>query len=282
MKEILRNSGFDNGLSIGLLDEKAIKDIESYIQENGESIINTLQCCSSDLYKNLIAKKAFAFTPGHKYTILAIAGKAREMRQIENENSRKNLKEHVIVPAIVESSSTSVDLSENEQLSNENSIQVGGNITVTMNVNTERLKLLLINKLKEAMGKTPNVSKAELRIDESIVTELEIQMICNKANGSGKCICSCCGSFIQATCVNGKWRAQNIIRHFRNHFGQKNAAPSNVAKITHDVTRSPSHIENSANVHSAVGEVEETTNQNGTTDKTTDFDVLKEFDSFFK
>lgn len=146
------------------------------------------------------------------------------MHRIENENLMKSQKKPVIVSEIVESSSSSIIRSENEQPSNENSFQVAGNIvTTTMNVNAEeKLKILLINRLKEAMAKTPNVSEVELRIVESIVIELEIQMICNKANGSGKCICSYCGSSIQATCVNGKWRAQNVIRHFRNHVGQKN------------------------------------------------------------
>lgn len=270
LKTILRNSGFDNGLSLALLNENAIRDIESYIQENGENIINTLQCCNSDNYKSQIAKNEFKFAPGHKYTILAIADKTREMNLTENWSSKENRKVAVIAPVIIDSPSTSVDRSENEQISNENWSQMSDSIAVSMDVIPEKaLKLQLLNKLKEAMKKTPNVNQVELPMDESSVIELEIQMVCNKPNGSGKCVCCHCGKSIQATCVNGNWRAHNVIRHLRKHLSQE----IGVANITDDETRCQPWNE---------GQVEETMNRNEETDKAANLDVLKEFDPYFK
>lgn len=57
---------------------------------------------------------------------------------------------------------------------------------------------------------------------------------------------------------------------------------SNVAKITDDETRRLSLIESSVRAHREVGEVEESMNQNEKTGRTTDFDILKEFDPLFE
>lgn len=258
LKEILKNTGFDNSLSIELLDEDAIKDIELYMLENGGDIINALQCCNSSMYKNQIAKKQFELAPGHKYTILGIAKKVREI------NRNGNV--------------TSVDSLSNGPILNENTHQASDTVAANMNEEKE-LKLQLLKKLEEALSNHPNVGQVELYkcIDESNVIEFEIRMMWNKANGTSKYVCPYCRSSIQATCVNAKWKAHNVIRHLRNHF-RANGASSTVAKTTNDRTRCPSPIDITA---IAVEEVEQAV-QNKKTGGMTDFDVLKEFDPLFE
>lgn len=75
---ILRCCGFDNALALEFINEEAIADIESHIQEAGREIINGLKCCNADTYKQ---QAVFKLTPGHKRTIFAMAEKTRDLNQ---------------------------------------------------------------------------------------------------------------------------------------------------------------------------------------------------------
>lgn len=221
IKEILRKSGFDNALVIALIDEEAIKDIESYIQENGKDIINGLDCCNSDKYKQL---DVFLFMPGHRLTVLAIAQKVRELNQTAVENVMELNK----VPEIADNQHQ-LSCASTERAQSENTVievsrqskEVVDNVANGNEINAcveDELKSLLITRLEAAIKSKFNDSQTAFKIDVTRVIAMNIQMIKNKPNGSTKCVCPYCETPIQAKCHNGKWRISNIVRHIEKHI----------------------------------------------------------------
>lgn len=244
LKEILRNCGFDNALVVELIDEHAIKDIESYMQECGKEIINALNCCNSDKYKG---QNVFVFTPGHKRTILAIADKARELNQATvHQNFDKNKTAIAPEPTEMEFqlSSASSDRAQESLMAepdvqatreslissgkiNAISCQTGQfheNPTASVNspsVAEKELKSMLILKLQAALKPKLNDIEDVFKIDETHLAAMNIQTINQNSNGSCKCVCPFCGSSIQASCSNGRWKISNVVRHITNHFDVK-------------------------------------------------------------
>lgn len=222
IKEILRKSGFDNALVIALIDEKAIGDIESYMQENGEGIINSLDCCNSDNYKQM---DVFLFMPGHKLTILAIAQKVRELNQAAAENV---IKQNKVVETAGNLPQLSSTLTEREQTENTATevqrpkevieMVANGNPTHSRRLVEENLKSLLIVRLEAAINSKLNDSDATFKIDETRVIAMKIEMTNSQPNGSSKCRCPYCETPIEAKCINGNWRISNIVRHIEKHI----------------------------------------------------------------
>lgn len=222
LKTILCNCGFDNALALELIDENAIKDMESYMQECGQQIINDLNCCNADKYKG---QSEFIFTPGHKRTIIGIAEKARELNQASiSHHSNKNVKKSVIVAELTEIeqqfSTASNDQTDEIPISSVTlepageviavSSQLGQNFAVSMDLpDEEGLKSSIMNKLKATIKKKLNGCDIPFTIDESNVVALKIETMNKKVSGSCKCVCPYCGNAVQATCKNARWKISN-------------------------------------------------------------------------
>lgn len=227
LKTILCNCGFDNALALELIDENAIKDMESYMQECGQQIINDLNCCNADKYKG---QSEFIFTPGHRRTIIGIAEKARELNQAAiSHHSNKNVTKPVIVaePTEVEQQfrTASNDHADDIPISNVTieviavSSQLGQNSAISVDsAGEEGLKSSVINKLKTTFKKKLNGCEIPFTVDESNVVALNIQIMNKKVNDSCKCVCPYCGNAVQATCKNAKWKISNIIRYIAGHL----------------------------------------------------------------
>lgn len=217
LKTILCHCGFDNALALELIDENAIIDMESFMQEFGKEIINDLNCCNADKYKG---QNQFIFTPGHKRTIIGIAEKARELNHAAvSQHSSKNVAELVIVPEPTgaEHQLTTASNDPTEDMST-------AGVTSMNSAREDELKSSILNKLKTTIKTKLNSCESAFAIDESNVVALNIQKKNKSLSGSCKCVCPCCGNAVQATCNNGKWKISNIIRHITGHFDlQKNA-----------------------------------------------------------
>lgn len=233
LKVILRCCGFNNALAIELIDENAIKDMESFMQTHGKEAINGLKCCNSDQYRE---QNVFEFTPGHKCTILAITEKTREFNQAALQPN-SNEREFAIVSELSEEehqlSSASSNATECTQVTFENLISSGMINAVSCGIEQvkekcpvptvnplveEELKSVLITRLKAAVKNKFKDSEYVCEMDLSNVVSMNIQTLNHKSNGTGKCVCPICGSSVQATCQNGRWRISNVVRHITNHI----------------------------------------------------------------
>lgn len=67
LQHILCESGFENALSLKLITEDHINEIEKYIHTSRETILNGLNCAHANIYKN---QTIFQFLPGHRIIIL--------------------------------------------------------------------------------------------------------------------------------------------------------------------------------------------------------------------
>lgn len=316
LKIILRDCGFDNALALELIDENAIKDIESYMQENGKEIIDGLNCCNSDKYKR---QNVFGFTPGHKRTIVAISEKARELNEaaVDPLSNRKELKSTIVPkPAIMpepidhQLSSPATNPTQIVQIASENLRSSEKNIAIScqirqgnenhiLSVNSneeQQLKSLLLKKLESVI--IPKLSGSEtFLMNESHIVGMEIQTKNKKPNGSCKCMCPYCGTTVQSNCKNGNWRISNVVRHLTNHLVLKNNRlmvstniPNSEGIIGNDkfsVRSQDKNSQNGCDVNSATDNNENIVTVVGNTkkaNKETDvmnqkqFDILKEFD----
>lgn len=310
LKIILRDCGFDNALALELIDENAIKDMESYIQENGKEIIDGLNCCNSDKYKQ---QNVFGFTPGHKRTIVAISRKARELNEtaVDSLSTRKESRS-AIVPEPIDHqlSSSATDQAQAAQIASDNLSSSGENIAISCQIRQgngnliisassneeQQLKSLLVKKL-EAVIK-PKLSGSEtFQINESHLVGMEIRTMNKKSNGSCKCVCPYCGTTVQSNCKDGKWSISNVTRHITSHLDfKKNWSevstniPNIVEIIEYDkfsVRSQDKNSENGCDENSAtdineniVIVVENTDRANKLTEvmKQKQLDILKEFD----
>lgn len=79
LKKILNLAAYDNINSLKCLDKERISEIEQYVSDYGLSVIDKLDCCHSDKYKN---KKQFKFLPGHRSILLTIPNHAQRFSDI--------------------------------------------------------------------------------------------------------------------------------------------------------------------------------------------------------
>lgn len=61
IKAILSSCGYDTLISLKCISEQSLSEIESHINTNARSIINALNCCHSEHYKNI---SEFKLIPG--------------------------------------------------------------------------------------------------------------------------------------------------------------------------------------------------------------------------
>lgn len=219
---ILRSCGFDNALAVEFIDGMAIEEIESHMRDSGKVIIEGLDCCSCDKYKE---QTLFEFTPGHKRTILAIAQKTREINQATlSQHSSRNKTEpinasdvavtqhHTTAESTDQADVDSLIASKDVDSANQNHV-ASVNPTVE-----EKLKSSLISKLQTSIRSKLSGSKTKFEIDNSHVIAMRIQTVNNSSSGSSKCVCPYCQARVTATCKNGKWKISNVVRHISSHF----------------------------------------------------------------
>lgn len=85
IKKILSETGFDDDLALENLKETDIKDIEHYVNEHLPTLVNSLTCCKSEIYK---AQNKFEFLPGHRRLIIHLAeGMRLKYAKIRDKNS---------------------------------------------------------------------------------------------------------------------------------------------------------------------------------------------------
>lgn len=68
VKTILSATGYDSLLSINLINEIQMFEVEQFVNEN-RNITAKLECCFADTYRNL---RKFRFLPGHRLLILQL------------------------------------------------------------------------------------------------------------------------------------------------------------------------------------------------------------------
>lgn len=86
LKKILSFTAYDCVNSLRLLDAEKVAEIERYVSEFGRCIIDNLDCCHSDKYKN---QKTFKFLPGHRSILMSLPQKI----EINNDKKLDQLKE---------------------------------------------------------------------------------------------------------------------------------------------------------------------------------------------
>lgn len=270
---ILRSCGFDNALAVEFIDEKAIEEIEAHMRESGKVIIQGLDCCSCDTYKE---QTLFEFTPGHKRTILAIAQKTRELNQatLSNDSSRIGtepingpevaaIQHHTTTESTDQADVDSLIASKNVEPANQN------HVASVSTMVEEELKSSLIAKLQTSIRSKLSGNKTKFEINNSHVIAMSIQTVNNASSGSSKCVCPYCQVRVTATCKNGKWKISNVVRHISSHFtviinvpegNERNAEVNTVAPCT--------------------TQPDATKNRYESVDAAKQLEILKEFDPF--
>lgn len=74
IKRILGKCAYDSEMSLSELNEINLLRIESFAQESLRYVIDGLNCCHSETYRN---QNIFQFIPGHRAFILAIPEKLK-------------------------------------------------------------------------------------------------------------------------------------------------------------------------------------------------------------
>lgn len=83
VKKILNFSAYDSFSVLKELNEQKILEIEQYISDCGQTILNELNCCHSQKYRN---QQQFKFLPGHRAILLSLPGKIPKI--VENDDKK--------------------------------------------------------------------------------------------------------------------------------------------------------------------------------------------------
>lgn len=295
---ILRSCGFDNTLAVEFIDEKAIEEIELHMRESGKEIIEGLDCCSSDTYKE---QNLFVFTPGHKRTLLAIAQKTRELNQAAlSQRSSQRKTEPINAPdaAVTQHHKTagSTDQADvNDLIASKDVESASQNHFAAVSLTVEeKLKSSLITKLHTSIRSKLIGNKTKFEIDNSHVIAMSIQTVNNSSSGSSKCVCPYCQVQVTATCKNGNWKISNVVRHISSHFtviinvsdeNELIAEVETVAPGTTQVTNNRYDVTDGDKLNAKVNTdapcpTHVTNNCNEEIDAAKQLEILKEFDPF--
>lgn len=79
VKKILIFSAYECANSLRLLNEEKIVEIEKYVSDFGRSIIDELNCCHSEKYRN---QRTFKFLPGHRSLLMSHVSYAKKISEI--------------------------------------------------------------------------------------------------------------------------------------------------------------------------------------------------------
>lgn len=79
IKKLLLSSGYNKLMMLAEIDEAKLLQLEEFINNN-RSLLTTLKCCYSDVYRN---QTVFSFLPGHRATILNIKSTISRLKEAE-------------------------------------------------------------------------------------------------------------------------------------------------------------------------------------------------------
>lgn len=92
---MLSESGYDSLLSINLLNESMMFEVEGFVNTNRD-ITSKLECCFADSYRNL---KKFRFLPAHRLYILRLPHYVNEIFGPNRAANAKNRQQHKNIEA---------------------------------------------------------------------------------------------------------------------------------------------------------------------------------------
>lgn len=82
VKILLKFSAYDSLSVLEELNEQRINEIEEFISECGQNVLNGLSCCHHDKYKK---QTKFKFLPGHRAVLLSLS------KIFQKSNSQQNI-----------------------------------------------------------------------------------------------------------------------------------------------------------------------------------------------
>lgn len=85
VKFLLENAGYNRLLSLSVIDDSQLTEIESHLQSTRDMWVNELQCCNSNYY---MQNPVFRFLPGHRTMILGFRGQIEQISCVKNDGSR--------------------------------------------------------------------------------------------------------------------------------------------------------------------------------------------------
>lgn len=76
LKKILIFCAYESVDSLRMLDKEKIAEVESHISEFGRCLLDELDCCHNERYKN---QTTFKFLPGHRSILLSLSNYAQKI-----------------------------------------------------------------------------------------------------------------------------------------------------------------------------------------------------------
>lgn len=76
LKLLLKKAGYDRLISLSMIDDLRVAEIETHLQKTRDTWINEITCCNNEYYERI---SVFEFLPGHRTTILSIRDKIQQM-----------------------------------------------------------------------------------------------------------------------------------------------------------------------------------------------------------
>lgn len=194
--ELLKITGYDSPISIELIDEEKICEIENFIENNFG--------CTSDLLKSTVYenREVFRFLPGHVTLLLGLKKYAKTFLEI-GFKKRKNTKQqnHVLGRELPQESPDELDTINEE-------------VEVPSEDELSKLTDTLITKIKVFCRKQDIETE---NITSQCISE-QLQVIINTNGGNVfKCVFSChCG--VRIPCIHNKyWQVANLEKHLKKH-----------------------------------------------------------------
>lgn len=114
LRKILDFSAYDNANSLRLTDEVQISEIEKYMTNFGRSVIDQLNCCHSEKYKN---QTKFKFLPGHRSTLLNLSKQVQQFFDTNHEkksNTSKNETYSIVLSELIKSAEINAQKHKNK------------------------------------------------------------------------------------------------------------------------------------------------------------------------
>lgn len=170
------------------LNAEPFSDIEDYIDQNLKVLIQNLQCCNAQTYKN---QQQFRFLPAHRNLIKNLPSKIRMMKEkINNKSNRIRKTRHILIEE------------EDEDIA-----------IVTHNQIVEQHQQELLNKMHE-FGRSNSYSTVQ-QITMSDITEI-VFSFADELTGQCQIVCPYCKHkyLTRFDCI---WMTSNLNKHFREH-----------------------------------------------------------------
>lgn len=197
---ILEKCGYDTAISIKLINEKAIEQLQQYIDKN----FRDLAIFKKTPYENKFQEKDYIFTflPGHISLLLGLSNYIDQFL-LNSTRVDKNKRNQDIVVSIEEA------VFENNELSTNLSSEL-----LTQDCK-DKLKILLLTKVLK-FTKKKSISSEDLT-EENILDNFEVTSNRYKQKVY-KCSFKCHSCSLCIPCIyNKSWLIGNLQRHLKTH-----------------------------------------------------------------